>query len=241
MSDEPKDLDPIVIAVDGPAASGKGTLARKLATQFSFAYLDTGKLYRAVALKVLRAGGDPEDEDAAEATARSLDVSELDDPDLAGDEAASAASKVAAIDGVRAALLDFQRSFAATPPDVDGEPAEGAVLDGRDIGTVICPDATAKLFVTADVEVRADRRHKELLNRGEASIYARVLEDLKARDARDMNRETAPLRPADDAVVLDTTELDVDAAFVAALDIVGGPVAEALAAKEEAENGIDLF
>jgi cytidylate kinase len=241
MSDEPKDLDPIVIAVDGPAASGKGTLARKLATQFSFAYLDTGKLYRAVGLKVLRAGGDPEDEDAAEATARSLDVSELDDPDLAGDEAASAASKVAAIDGVRAALLDFQRSFAATPPDVDGEPAEGAVLDGRDIGTVICPDATAKLFVTADVEVRADRRHKELLNRGEASIYARVLEDLKARDARDMNRETAPLRPADDAVVLDTTELDVDAAFVAALDIVGGPVAEALAAKEEAENGIDLF
>jgi cytidylate kinase len=241
MSDEPKDLDPIVIAVDGPAASGKGTLARRLATQFSFAYLDTGKLYRAVGLKVLRAGGDPEDDDAAEATARSLDVSELDDPDLAGDEAASAASKVAAIDGVRAALLDFQRSFAATPPDVDGEPAEGAVLDGRDIGTVICPDATAKLFVTADVEVRADRRHKELLNRGEASIYARVLEDLKARDARDMNRETAPLRPADDAVVLDTTELDVDAAFVAALDIVGGPVAEALAAKEEAENGIDLF
>jgi cytidylate kinase len=241
MSDEPKDLGPIVIAVDGPAASGKGTLARRLATQFSFAYLDTGKLYRAVGLKVLRAGGDPEDEDAAEATARSLDVSELDDPDLAGDEAASAASKVAAIDGVRAALLDFQRSFAATPPDVDGEPAEGAVLDGRDIGTVICPDATAKLFVTADVEVRADRRHKELLNRGEASIYARVLEDLKARDARDMNRETAPLRPADDAVVLDTTELDVDAAFVAALDIVGGPVAEALAAKEEAENGIDLF
>jgi cytidylate kinase len=241
MSDEPKDLGPIVIAVDGPAASGKGTLARRLATQFSFAYLDTGKLYRAVGLKVLRAGGDPEDDDAAEATARSLDVSELDDPDLAGDEAASAASKVAAIDGVRAALLDFQRSFAATPPDVDGEPAEGAVLDGRDIGTVICPDATAKLFVTADVEVRADRRHKELLNRGEASIYARVLEDLKARDARDMNRETAPLRPADDAVVLDTTELDVDAAFVAALDIVGGPVAEALAAKEEAENGIDLF
>jgi cytidylate kinase len=241
MSDEPKDLGPIVIAVDGPAASGKGTLARRLATQFSFAYLDTGKLYRAVGLKVLRAGGDPEDDDAAEATARSLDVSELDDPDLAGDEAASAASKVAAIDAVRAALLDFQRSFAATPPDVDGEPAEGAVLDGRDIGTVICPDATAKLFVTADVEVRADRRHKELLNRGEASIYARVLEDLKARDARDMNRETAPLRPADDAVVLDTTELDVDAAFVAALDIVGGPVAEALAAKEEAENGIDLF
>lgn len=228
---------PIVIAVDGPAASGKGTLARKLATQFSFAYLDTGKLYRAVGLKVVRSGGDPEDEDAAEAAARALDVSELDDPDLAGDEAASAASKVAAIPGVRAALLDFQRAFSETPP----EGMEGAVLDGRDIGTVIRPDATAKLYVTADVEARADRRHKELLNRGETSIYARVLEELKARDARDMNRETAPLRPADDAVVLDTTELDVDAAFAAALNIVGGPVAEALAAKEEAENGLDLF
>jgi len=219
----------IVVAVDGPAASGKGTLARRLATQFDFAYLDTGKLYRAVGLKVLRTGGDPEDEDAAEAAARALDVTELDDPALSGDDAASAASKVAAQDAVRAALLDFQRTFAATPP----EGKAGAILDGRDIGTVICPDATAKLYITADVGVRADRRHKELLNRGEASIYPRVLDDLKARDERDMNRATAPLRPADDADVLDTTELDADEAFQAALRLVGERVHDALAERDE--------
>ncbi len=219
----------IVIAVDGPAASGKGTLARRLATQFDFAYLDTGKLYRAVGLKVLRTGGDPEDEDAAEAAARALDVLELDDPDLSGDEAASAASKVAAQGAVRAALLDFQRTFMATPPDGKA----GAVLDGRDIGTVICPDATAKLYVTADVEVRADRRHKELLNRGEASIYPRVLDDLKARDERDTNRATAPLKPAEDADVLDTTDLDADAAFAAALRLVEERVRAALSDRDE--------
>lgn len=218
----------IVIAVDGPAASGKGTLARRLATQFDFAYLDTGKLYRAVGLKVLRTGGDPEDEDAAEAAARALDVLELDDPDLSGDEAASAASKVAAQRAVRAALLDFQRTFMATPPDGKA----GAVLDGRDIGTVICPDATAKLYVTADVEVRADRRHKELLNRGEASIYPRVLDDLKARDERDTNRATAPLKPAEDADVLDTTDLDADAAFAAALQLVEERVRAALSDRD---------
>ncbi|MEQ8440866.1 MAG: (d)CMP kinase [Alphaproteobacteria bacterium] len=219
----------IVIAVDGPAASGKGTLARRLATQFDFAYLDTGKLYRAVGLKVLRTGGDPEDEDAAEAAARALDVLELDDLDLSGDEAASAASKVAAQGAVRAALLDFQRTFMATPPDGKA----GAVLDGRDIGTVICPDATAKLYVTADVEVRADRRHKELLNRGEASIYPRVLDDLKARDERDTNRATAPLKPAEDADVLDTTDLDADAAFAAALRLVEERVRAALSDRDE--------
>lgn len=226
-----------VIAVDGPAASGKGTLARRLATQYDFAYLDTGKLYRAVGLKVVRTGGDPEDEDAAEAAARSLDMTELDDPALSGDEAASAASKVAAIDGVRQALLEFQRSFAAMPP----EGRKGAVLDGRDIGTVICPEATAKLFVTADVEVRADRRHKELLNRGETSIYPRVLEELKARDARDMNRASAPLKPAADATVLDTSELDVEQAFAEALKIVGGKVQEALDALAEDSGDPDLF
>lgn len=226
----------IVIAVDGPAASGKGTLARRLATHFGFAYLDTGKLYRAVGLKVVRSGGDAEDEEAAEAAARTLDVAELDDPALSGDEAAAAASKVGAIQGVRAALLDLQRNFAATPP----EGAKGAVLDGRDIGTVICPDATAKLFVTADVEVRADRRHKELLNRGESSIYPRVLEDLKARDDRDMNRASAPLRPADDAEVLDTSALNVEQAFAEALRIVGTPVTEALDALAEDEDVLDF-
>lgn len=234
MSDETEDHPPRpVIAVDGPAASGKGTLARRLARQFDFAYLDTGKLYRAVGLSVVRSGGDPEDEEAAEAAARSLDVGALDDPDLAGDDAASAASKVAAIEAVRAALLEFQRNFAATPPDAKG----GAVLDGRDIGTVICPDATAKLFVTADVETRAERRHKELLNRGETSIYPRVLEDLKARDERDTNRASAPLKPAEDATVLDTTDLDADEAFAEALRIVGGPVRDAMDAQEEAESG----
>lgn len=226
----------IVIAVDGPAASGKGTLARRLATHFGFAYLDTGKLYRAVGLSVVRSGGDAEDEEAAEAAARTLDLAALDDPDLTGDEAAAAASKVGAIQGVRAALLDLQRNFAATPPDG----AKGAVLDGRDIGTVICPEATAKLFVTADVEVRADRRHKELLNRGESSIYPRVLEDLKARDARDMNRASAPLRPAEDAEVLDTSALNVEQAFTEALRIVGAPVSEALDALAEDEDILDF-
>ncbi|NMM44767.1 (d)CMP kinase [Rhodospirillaceae bacterium KN72] len=226
MSDTPA---PPVVAVDGPAASGKGTLARRLAKQFDFAYLDTGKLYRAVGMKVVRSGGDPEDEDAAEAAARALDISELEDPALSGDDAASAASKVAAIPGVRAALLEFQRTFAAVPPD--GKP--GAVLDGRDIGTVIAPDATVKLFATASVEVRADRRHKELINRGEASIYAHVLEELKARDARDMNRAAAPLVAASDAVVLDTSDLGIDEAFAAALRIVEGPVQKALEARED--------
>lgn len=205
-----------IIAIDGPAASGKGTLARRLARHYGFAYLDTGKLYRAVGLRVVRAGGDPEDEEAAEDAARALEPIELEDPALAGDDAAKAASQVAALPAVRAALMDFQRGFAASPPDG----AEGAVLDGRDIGTVICPNAPAKLFVTADVEVRADRRHKELLNRGVASIYARVLADLKERDARDADREAAPMRPADDAHVLDTTEMDPDEAFDAALDVI---------------------
>lgn len=210
-----------IIAIDGPAASGKGTLARRLAAEFDFAYLDTGKLYRAVGMKVLRTGGDPEDEEAAADAARALDPLELEDGALSSDEAAGAASKVAALDTVRAALKDFQRNFAAIPPDGKA----GAVLDGRDIGTVICPDADAKLFVTADVEVRADRRHKELLERGIASIYARVLAELKDRDARDTNRTTAPMRPADDAHVIDTSEMDADAAFEAALDIVGPIVA----------------
>lgn len=213
-----------VIAVDGPAASGKGTLARRLATHFGFAYLDTGKLYRAVGLKVVNTGGDPEDEDAAEDAARALDITELDDPALGSDEAASAASKVAAIEPVRAALLSFQRSFAEQPP----EGAKGAVLDGRDIGTVICPDATSKLFVTADVEIRAERRHKELLNRGEPSIYPRVLDDLKARDARDTNRDASPLKPAGDATVLDTSALDIDQAFAEAIRIVGDSVRTAI-------------
>lgn len=218
----------ITIAIDGPAASGKGTLARRIATHFDFAYLDTGKLYRAVGMAVLRNGGDPADEDAAEDAARALDPVALEDEALARDDAARAASQVAAHPAVRSALMDLQRGFAASPP----EGKAGAVLDGRDIGTVICPDATVKLFVTADVEVRADRRHKELLDRGNASIYARVLEDLRERDARDRDRETAPMRPADDAHVLDTSDMTADAAFDAALDLIEAAVREAL---DEAE------
>lgn len=206
-----------VIAVDGPAASGKGTLARKLAAHFGYDYLDTGKLYRATGLAVLNAGKDPSDETAAVEAANSIDPARLDDPALSGDDAAAAASKVAAIGAVRAALKDFQIAFAARQP--------GAVLDGRDIGTVICPDAPAKLFVTASVEVRAERRHKELLSRGEDSIYARVLQELRERDERDTNRADAPLRPADDAQVLDTSAMSIDEAFAEALKIVEGRLA----------------
>lgn len=206
----------MIIAIDGPAASGKGTLARDLAAHLGFAHLDTGKIYRATGMAVLRQGGDPADAEAALAAARALDPATLGDPALSRDEAADAASKVAAIPAVREALLAFQRRFAAEPPD--GKP--GAVLDGRDIGTVICPDAAVKLFVTADLETRAERRHKELLDRGEASIYARVLEELTARDERDRNRQTAPLRAADDAVTLDTSALAPRDVFDRALRIV---------------------
>ncbi len=203
----------MIITVDGPAASGKGTLARRIARHMGFAHLDTGRLYRAVGLAVVRAGRDPADPEAAEAAARALDPAVLDDPVLAGDEAAQAASKVAVIPQVRAALLAFQRAFAEGPPDGSA----GAVLDGRDIGTVVCPGADIKFFVTASPEVRAERRHKELLNRREDSIYARVLQDLRERDARDSTRSIAPLEPAEDAIVLDTTDMDADAAFATAV------------------------
>lgn len=215
----------MIIAVDGPAASGKGTLARRLARHFDYVHLDTGKLYRAVGLAVLRAGGDPADAEVAAPLARTLDLRGIDDPALAGDDVAQAASKVAAIPEVRAVLLQLQRDFAHNPPGG----ARGAVLDGRDIGTVVCPDADVKLFVTASVEVRAERRHKELLNRGEASIYARVLEDLKERDARDGARAIAPMKPADDAILLDTSVMDADAAFAAVLSRI-----ESLAAGDRA-------
>ena len=202
----------MIIAVDGPAASGKGTLARRVAHELGYVYLDTGKLYRAVGLSVLRAGGDPTDAAMAEKAARGLDAAGLDDPELAGDRAAQAASKAGSIPAVRAALLEFQRTFSRQTP--------GAVLDGRDIGTVVCPDADIKLYVTASDEIRAERRHKELLARGEASIYARVLQDLKERDARDSARSVAPMKPAEDAVVIDTTGLDAEAAFAEAMGYI---------------------
>lgn len=205
----------MIVAVDGPAASGKGTLGKRLAEVLGLRFLDTGVLYRAVGLKVLREGGDLDDPDVAAAAAGSLDPASLDDPDLRGDAAAEAASRVSAVPAVRAALLDYQRRFAAAPP--------GAVLDGRDIGTVICPDADHKLFVTADVETRAQRRYKELRGRGADVIYAQILRDLRTRDERDSRRAVAPLVPADDAFILDTSTLTADEAFERAFaHIVGG-------------------
>ena len=205
----------MIVAVDGPAASGKGTLGKRLAAELGLRFLDTGVLYRAVGLKVVRDGGDLDDGEAAAAVARSLDPDSLDDPDLRGDEAAEAASRVSSVPAVRAALLDYQRRFAATPP--------GAVLDGRDIGTVVCPEADHKLFVTADVEVRAERRYKELQGRGTDVIYAQILRDLRTRDERDSRRAVAPLVPADDAFILDTSTLTAEEAFERAYaHIVGG-------------------
>jgi cytidylate kinase len=196
-----------VIAVDGPAASGKGTLARRLAEHFGFHWLDTGLLYRAVAYRV--PGDAPED---AIAVARAFDVAWLAGPELRGETVGRRASQISAIPELRAALLDYQRSFACRPP--------GAVLDGRDVGTVVCPAAEAKLFVTASVEVRAARRLKELRDGGTQIIYAAVLQDLIDRDRRDTERAAAPLKAAADALLLDTSSLDADQAFAAALALI---------------------
>ena len=206
----------MIIAIDGPAAAGKGTLALRLATHFDLAYLDTGLIYRAVGKKVVDLGADPEDVEAAESIARSLAAADLQSNGLRTDEVAQVASRVSAIPGVRAALLVFQRDFAACPPNRK----TGAVLDGRDIGTVVCPGADVKLFVSASVEVRAERRLKELQDRGLEAIYARVLEDMNERDARDSLRATSPLGPAADAHQLDTSTLDVDQVFAKALEYV---------------------
>jgi len=202
---------PLIIAIDGPAAAGKGTLARRLAATLGLPYLDTGLLYRAVGRRVLDAGGDPAEPAAAAAAARVLGPADLDRSDLRGPGADAAAAAVAAIPAVRAALLAFQRGFA-------GE--RGAVLDGRDIGTVIFPDAGVKLFVTASLEARARRRWLELRAKGCDAELSAVETDMRARDALDAARAAAPLRPAPDAALLDTTALDADAAFRAAMRIV---------------------
>jgi cytidylate kinase len=197
----------MIVALDGPAAAGKGTLAKRIAAHFAVPHLDTGALYRAVASKVLRTGETPE------AAAAGFRLADMDVPDLRSGAVGAHASKVAVIPAVRASLLEFQRNFARQPG--------GAVLDGRDIGTVVCPwPETVKIFVTASPEARARRRYNELLGRGETPIYAAVFADLAERDKRDSERAEAPLKPAPDADVLDTSDLDPDAAFRMALGLI---------------------
>lgn len=208
-----------VIAIDGPAASGKGTLARRLAAHFGFAQLDSGLLYRAVGLRLLRAGLDPADEGAAARAAGGITAADLEDRELRDESVGNAAGIVAANPRVRDALVAFQRAFARRPPG--GEP--GAVLDGRDIGTVICPAAPYKIFIEASLEERAARRLKELQESGVESIHARVLRDMEERDARDRGRVVAPLMPAEDAFVLDTTALDADRVFNLAVAFIASP------------------
>ncbi len=211
---------PVVIAIDGLSASGKGTIAQRLAQFLDFAHLDTGLLYRAVGLAVLDKGGDPENPALAEQAARNLDFTTVatlaNDPRLRADTVSVAASKAGAIPSVRAALLSFQKNFVANPPN--GK--KGAVLDGRDIGTVIAPHAQVKIFVTADPIVRAARRFKELIERKEQITEEDVYADMKARDERDQMRAIDPTMPASDAAILDTTRLTADEAFAAALSIV---------------------
>lgn len=212
-----------IIAIDGPAASGKGTLARSLAQALNFAHLDTGALYRAVGYEVLQAGGDPETEqealEACDVLSRKLGQGEgahavLANPALRTDEVGSAASQVAAQQPVRDRLIALQRDFAAAP----GTGYKGAILDGRDIGTVICPNAPLKLYITANIEIRAQRRMKELQSKGLDVTYKAVLEDMRARDTRDSGRKAAPLKAAEDAVIIDSSDLTADQMLQRALD-----------------------
>ena len=202
----------MIIAIDGPAASGKGTLARRLAQHYHYRHLDTGVIYRAVAYALLQRGADLHDEGSAVKAAMELDPESLGNPALRSHEVGSAASVVSAIPRVREVLLDFQRQFAAGPP--------GAVLDGRDIGTVICPNADVKIFVVADAKVRARRRTLEARARGEDADEAKILQDIIQRDERDKTRASAPLKQAEDAYLLDNTNLDIEAGVRAAIDIV---------------------
>ena len=208
---------PLVIAIDGPAASGKGTLARRLAAHYGLRHLDTGLTYRAVARRMLTYGLPLDNVSAAETAARQIDLTQLDREALSTHAIGEAASKVAVMASVRAILVEAQRAFTAALP--------GAVLDGRDIGTVVCPDAAVKLYVTASADVRATRRLREILDRGGAADYAAILADIERRDARDMGRADSPLRPADDAHLLDTSEMDIETAFQTAKTIINDVIA----------------
>ncbi|MBR0717613.1 (d)CMP kinase [Bradyrhizobium liaoningense] len=202
----------MIIAIDGPAASGKGTLGKRLAQHYGYRHLDTGVIYRAVAYGLMQAGQDLRDEAAAVAVALELDPEKFGNPALKSQQVGDAASVVSAIPRVREVLLNFQRQFAADPP--------GAVLDGRDIGTVICPHADVKIFVVADPKVRARRRTLEAKSRGEAADEAAILADILQRDERDQNRPVAPLKPAPDAHLLDNSQLDIEGGVRAAIDII---------------------
>ena len=202
----------MIIAVDGPLASGKGTIARALSAHFKLPYLDTGTLYRATGVAVLDAGISTDDAEACAGIARSLDISAMDENRIRTAEAGAMASRVASIPQVRQALFELQRGFAGQPG--------GAILDGRDIGTVICPDADVKIYVTADAETRARRRWSELTAKGETLSFEQMLEQIRERDRRDTERADAPMRPADDATLLDTSSLSIDAAVTAAIEIV---------------------
>jgi cytidylate kinase len=202
----------MIIAIDGPAAAGKGTIAERLAAYYRLPYLDTGLLYRAIGREMAERGIPMEDSQAAGEIAAGLDASRLGDPALRGHDAGELASRIAVHGQVRESLLQFQRDFARRP--------DGAVLDGRDIGTAVCPEADIKIFVTASPEVRARRRTDELRAKGRDIAYERILAEITERDARDSGRAVAPLKPAADAYLLDTTDKDIEAAFRAAVDIV---------------------
>ncbi len=196
----------MIIAIDGTSGSGKGTLAQRIADRLSLAYLDTGLLYRAVAWRLLQTNADLADIAAVNKAAQSLTATELSNPQLRDDKVAVVASKIAGLKSVREALLDFQRQFAACPP----KDKQGVILDGRDIGTEVLPHAEIKLYLTASLEVRAQRRYKELQNLGIKRIYSAVLQDMQTRDQRDAQRMLSPTRPAADALVLDTSEMGID-------------------------------
>jgi len=207
----------MIIAIDGSAASGKGTLAKRVAAEFGYDYLDTGALYRAVALSLLKAGVNSNniDEKQAVNSASELDLSLTQTAEIRTDNVAALASIVAAISPVRAELLALQRSFATAPPS-----GKGAVLDGRDIGTIVLPDADIKFFIDADLDIRAERRTKELLQAGQSVMFRDVLEDMKARDDRDRTRPVAPLKAADDAITIDTSKTDATAVLALALSYI---------------------
>ena len=202
----------LVIAIDGPVAAGKGTLARRLAEHLGLRHLDSGMIYRATAVRLLASGGDPDDVAAAAKAALSLQAEDLERSNLRDQETGGMASRIAVLQPVRDALLAFQRAFAAEKP--------GAVIDGRDIGTVVCPDADVKLYVTAGLEERANRRFEELVSRGGSANLKDISNEIAERDRRDMERAVAPLRQADDAVLVDTSQLDADGAFEKAVEIV---------------------